>query len=732
MTSFITKLRQSDGAGGKSPSVVVRVGGPASGYATLFVTEDVAYYGYSREDFVSKKTRWLDIISHEDHKTLIDALDEHARQRIDKFSVLHRVVRPDNTRVWVTSTIIASRDAQGEVQYYDCLMRDQNKVQSDMDKMDDYARQNDLLGEILHAIHETNFGSVLQVVASKTGTYLGVGHVVLFERVRGSGEGKVFCEWRNAAASVVGHRHRELAQEPQIAVLDDAQYARGRSPTIVHFGDAFPDFLSGFARAGVVAAAVFPVYVRDDLWGWLCFNECVQKRRWSTDTIAFLANVVRLVSTVLDRKHSESRIKTMALTDPLTGLGNRYRLEDSLIAVMKEVQHNGQQGYMFHIDMDDFKVINDGYGHDYGDMILKGFATFLLENLGHHSEIFRLGGDEFAILTQSPSPQDIIQVLLDRAQLPWVVLGKSFYCTLSIGVVRFPDGEMSVKEVVRNADIAMYQAKKAGKNNHTFYNPAQDNDSIERAEMERQMREAIENNFSGLSVFYQPQTNSKGEVIGAEALLRWTLPDGSQLLPLQFIPLAEYLGLIIPIGEFVLHESVRVCRKVNEVHPDFWISINVSVRQLQQQDFLERVLSIVEETDVNASNIVLEITESMVMNDITRVKALAEEFRQHGIRISMDDFGSGYSSLGNMRELPIDIVKIDKVFIHDVATDAYAESFIRLIVELVHSMGRKVCIEGVETAEQLEYCRKYNADYVQGFHLHLPVPLEEFKKVVRL
>ncbi|WAW09394.1 bifunctional diguanylate cyclase/phosphodiesterase [Oxalobacter vibrioformis] len=415
----------------------------------------------------------------------------------------------------------------------------------------------------------------------------------------------------------------------------------------------------------------------------------------------------------------------MALTDQLTGLGNRHHLEACLTQALEDTRQSGQVSYLLFIDMDDFKIINDGYGHDYGDVILKDFASFLKSDFGSMANVFRFGGDEFVIL-MSPEHTDsiyaVINSLLARAQLPWHVINKSFYCTLSIGVVHFPEDDANSKDIIKHADIAMYQAKRMGKNNYAFYSSTRDNDSIARAEIEKEMREAIDNGFRGFSVVYQPLTEATGNIIGAEALLRWILSTGQTISPAQFIPLAEYLGLIVPVGEFVLREATTFCREINATRPDFYASINISIRQFQQQDFLERVLLILEETGVSPSNIIFEITEGMVMHDIQRVKHLSDELRQHGIRIAMDDFGVGYSSLGNMRELSIDIVKIDRTFIRDVSTDSYSKSFIRLITDLVHSMGKMVCIEGVETTEQLDYCRECGADCMQGFLIYKPVP----------
>lgn len=718
----------------RSSSVAIRITGPEKGFSTLFVTENISSYGYSKEDFVSGKVTWIDIVHPDDYHIIIEMLKKNDEDHLDEFSMVYRIKKADGSALWITDTTIVARDEAGKVHHYDCMMRDYTETKSNIDKLEDNVRQKAVLNDILQGMHDTDLNKAFQAILDRSGQYLDISRIILFENSRNHAQCRAIYEWCHHG--ITGKMAKDayiLSYENHMRHLPRRLMESGA--VVVNYGKVPREFRKRFDAENIMASAMFPVYTQDELFGFICFDECVKKRRWDDDTLGFLENIAKLISTALIRRRNEKLIHNMALTDQLTGLHNRYYLEKRLNDAVANARKIEQSGYVLFIDMDDFKIINDGYGHDYGDVILKAFATFLVENYQNKSEIFRFGGDEFVILLHpenAGSVQMVINGLLARAQMPWNVLGKSFYCTLSIGVVAFPEDNMDSKDIIKNADIAMYQAKKSGKNNYAFYNASQDNDSIERAEIEKEMRESIDNSFRGFSVFYQPQTDNKGVVIGAEALLRWTLSDGTQMRPLQFIPLAEYLGLIVPVGEFVLRESAQICREINEIHPEFWVSINVSIRQFQQQDFLERVLLTMHETGVNPANIVFEITEGMAMYDMIRMKSLSEEFRQHGIRISMDDFGTGYSSLGNMRELPIDIVKIDRTFIRDIATDAYSKSFIRLIIDLVHSMGRKVCIEGVETAEQLIYCQECNADYVQGFHLHAPVPLEEFKKIINI
>ncbi|MDR0934268.1 MAG: EAL domain-containing protein [Burkholderiaceae bacterium] len=716
----------------RSPSIALRVAGPDKGYATLFVSGNVSAYGYSKDDFLSWKLNWMDIVYPDDRESVAEVLRQYDKDRTDQFSILYRIIRADNSFLWVTDTSRAKRDLDGKILYYDTVIRDYTETKSNIKKIEDDLRQNTALNDILQKMYDADPDKALQAILDGAGAYLDVSRVTLFECNSGHTRSTIMHEWCNTGISPI-KEDVFLSYENDLPGVASTLMESGL--LLVNNGENPGGMKKRFETEEIKALAMFAVCVQDVPFGFICFDECVKKRQWDSGTVTFLRNIAKLVSATLLRKRNDMVVGNMVLTDRLTGLHNRYDLERHLNKAISEAKENGQASYILFIDIDDFKIINDSCGHDYGDAILRSFASFLLDSFGRESEVFRFGGAEFVILLHpeyAESVHRVIEKLLGRVQLPWNVMDKSFYCSLSIGVVAFPEDYQDSKDIIKHADIAMYQAKRSGKNSYAFYNSAQDNDFVRHAELEKEMLESIDNNFSGFSVFYQPQTDSSGVVVGAEALLRWTLPDGSSVPPVQFIPLAEYLGLIVQVGEFVLRESTQVCRHVNETNPSFWVSINISVRQFQQQDFLERVMTIMKETGVNPANIIFEITENMVIYDMGRMKALSEEFREHGIQISMSDFGAGDSSLGNMRELPIDIVKIDRTVIQGISTNAYSKSFIRLMVDLVHSMGKKVCIEGVETAEQLRYCQECHADYVQGFHLQMPMPLADFEKIVQL
>ena len=715
----------------RSPSIAIRIAGVNKTWDTLFITKNISAYGYTHNDFTSGKLKWIDVVHPDDRDDLAELLGSFAELGNDKYSTIYRILKADGTPIWIADTSQVFRDGNGNILYSDCIITDYSETKNHMERIGENYRQQAVLNDILQGLHDSDLDKALQIILDRTGDYLDISRVLLFQNAPDNASARAIHEWCNTGVpSMLEQGEYIINFRDDIPDIEESLKAGG--VRIINAGEIPPGSAAHFENEGVLAAAVFAVDIQDEPFGFICFEEC-SPRQWSRDIIRFLDNVSRLVAPVIFRRRNEQLIQMMATTDQLTGLNNRYHLETRLREAIAEARTTGQSGFVLFIDMDDFKIINDAYGHDYGDAILREVAAFLKDHFGDGNDIFRFGGDEFVILLRPSRVKNIYDImggLLQRAQMPWTVLDRTFYCTLSIGVVRYPESYGDGREIIKNADIAMYQAKKMGKNNYVFYTSTLDNDSVARAEMENAMREAIDNDFEGFEVYYQPLVDLDKKVIGAEALLRWTMPNGRRLAPTQFIPLAEYLGLILPIGEFVMRSAAHCCREINKTYPDFFVSINVSIRQFKQPEFLERTLTLLDRTGVKKKNITLEITEGMAVHDMQRMKMVSGELRKHGIRISMDDFGTGYSSLGNMRELPIDVVKIDRSFIHDVTTDSYSKSFIRFITDLVHSMGREVCIEGVETAGQMRYCRECGANYVQGYHLWRPMPEDEFIEVV--
>ena len=731
MGTSIDMLRIAEEIIERSPSIALRATRKSAQWSTSFITRNISIYGYDSNDFLSGKLNWIDIVHPDDKDDLVNLINGFEEMGNDQYNIIYRIVRADGGHVWISDNSHVIRDADGVLQHTDCIISDYTETKEHLERIGENLRMQAVLNEILQGLHNSDLDEAIHIILEKSGAFLDIGRVILFQNTPGDQSSRAIHEWCNKGVPSLieqGDYSIHYANDLPGISSDLLQYGS----RIVNYGEIPPACAVTFENDGVTAAALYAINIQDEPFGFLTFQECGKERRWTRDVVRFLDNVSRLIAPVIFRQRNEHLIQALAMTDQLTGLNNRHHLEIRLGRSIAKAREMGRSGYLMFIDMDDFKIINDAYGHDYGDAILREVSAFLKTHFTDIDNIFRFGGDEFVILLEPGSNHDIygiISGLLQRAQLPWSVIDRAFYCTLSIGVVRFPEGQEDSREIIKNADIAMYQAKKMGKNNYVFYTSTLDNDSVARAEMETAMRASIENGFEGFEVHYQPLVDTDRKVIGAEALVRWTIA-GKRLSPVQFVPLAEYLGLIIPIGEFVLRSAVQTCNRINEIDPEFFVSVNVSIRQFKQLEFMERIIPILEEEGIAFDNVMLEITEGMAIHDMQRMKMLAAALRSKGIRVAMDDFGTGYSSLGNMRDLPMDVVKIDRAFIHDVTTDNYSKSFIRFITDLVHSMGRKVCIEGVETAGQFRYCRECGADYVQGFHLWRPMPAMELLEVM--
>ena len=305
-----------------------------------------------------------------------------------------------------------------------------------------------------------------------------------------------------------------------------------------------------------------------------------------------------------------------------------------------------------------------------------------------------------------------------------------YYCTMSMGIVIFPELGESVVDLVKKADIAMYEAKKSGKNRVARYSDDINTISGRRLDMERNMRDATTDGYEEFEVYYQPIIDITGEIkcSGAEALIRWNSSKLGFIAPSEFIPLAEYLGLINPIGNFVLREACTQCKKWNDLGKDYKVNVNLSVVQLLQPDIVTVVKQTLEETGLNPAHLTLEVTESLAINDMERMKLILAGIKELGVKLALDDFGTGYSSLNHIREIPFDVIKVDQSFVKDLAVDAYAKSFVKMVAELAEAIGVNVCVEGIESIEQYDVLQGMNIKYIQGYYFDKPLTREKFEE----
>ena len=438
---------------------------------------------------------------------------------------------------------------------------------------------------------------------------------------------------------------------------------------------------------------------------------------------------------VTEKKLYQQKIEKQANNDFLTGLYNRMRCEQDLEGHLQRARESGEPGAVLYIDLDDFKHINDGLGMQYGDVLLKAISKSLREIPKVDKNCYRMGGDEFIILIAGDAYQscdDICKEIREIFMKPWYLKGGEYYCTMSMGIAKYPKDGDTVEELIQKADAALFEAKRTGKNRICTYCHDVEGGSYHRLDMEKNMRNATKNSCEEFEVYYQPimDMNKPGHpCCGAEALVRWNSKSMGFLSPDDFIPLAEYLGLINPIGDYVLSTAAKCCKSWNDLgHPEYKVNVNLSVMQLLQVDIVERIENVLKETRVNPANLTLEVTESLAINDMERMKAILGQIKALGVRVALDDFGTGFSSLNHIREMPIDVIKIDRCFIENIPGDSYAGTFVNMVAELAGTVGMQVCVEGVEYKEQVEELEKMPIRLMQGYYYGKPMPKEEFEK----
>ena len=436
-----------------------------------------------------------------------------------------------------------------------------------------------------------------------------------------------------------------------------------------------------------------------------------------------------------EKKIYQKKLEQQANIDFLTGLYNRMCCEKDLAGYAKRAKEDSGRGALLYLDLDDFKNINEGLGHQYGDMLLKTIAHNLRRIQGIEDSCYRMGGDEFIIIVPPDSfgrLEAVTEKVREIFMRPWMLRDKAYYCTMSMGIVIFPDEGGTVQELIQKADIAMYEAKREGKNRSAVYTDQMGSESFRRLDMEKNMRNAAEKGYQEFEIYFQPIVNirKKGKPCeGAEALVRWNSLELGFLSPTEFIPLAEYLGLINPIGSYVLREACAACKGWNDNgHPNYRVNVNLSVVQLLSEDIVEIIRKALRDSGLKPRNLMLEVTEGLAINDMERMKEILVRIKKLGVKIALDDFGTGYSSLNHIRELPFDVIKVDQGFITNLERDVYEKSFVRMMSELAESIGVSLCVEGVETQGQYDILANMQVNTLQGFYFDKPLSRECFEE----
>ncbi|WZL82014.1 EAL domain-containing protein [Vallitaleaceae bacterium 9-2] len=437
---------------------------------------------------------------------------------------------------------------------------------------------------------------------------------------------------------------------------------------------------------------------------------------------------------VTEQMQNQEKLHQLAFYDQLTGLPNRSMLIERIEQEIQKDTYQEQKIGFLYLDIDDFKQINDTIGHDFGDEFICKIARFLEDEVNENAMVARLGGDEFGIaffrLQDKREVETVAQRLLERIKQPWILQNNEFYVGVSIGITYYPEFGVNASALLQNSDIAMFVVKENGKDGYRIYDPKMHQRTWNYIKMNSQLRTAIENNE--FSLYYQPQVDLKThKVIGVEALIRWNHPQNGFIPPMKFIPFAEETGQIYAIGEWVVNTACAK-RLYWEQHGlgTMKMSINISSKRLAQDDVVDKIKHEIATHKIKGNCIELEITETAIMDNIERAIEVIHELKALGVTIALDDFGTGYSSLTYLQRLPIDVLKVDRMFIKDIMREKEVGHIFKFITQLAHELGLKIVAEGVETKEQLEFLKDNGCDIIQGYYYSKPVPSDAIEKVI--
>jgi diguanylate cyclase (GGDEF)-like protein len=536
--------------------------------------------------------------------------------------------------------------------------------------------------------------------------------------------------WREDA---VGH-----ATLP-VGLASQAGYALDPGAPVVlrdaHTGTRFP-VADLWAQHGVKSGVAVTIHGQEAPFGFLG-ADTASPRTFSTQDIDFLQSVANVLATAIERHRAGDRLAQQALHDPLTGLPNRALVMDRLSQALARAHRRESSLAVFFLDLDRFKVVNDGLGHSAGDELLVAVASRLRSVVRPADTVARLGGDEFVVVSEDvpdgAHAATLARRIADVLNVPVTVAGREVPVTASIGMVLADRDHDTPESLVRDADVAMYRAKERGRARCELFDTTMRDRVTERLETEGALRRALER--EELCVVYQPEFSLRdGSLVGVEALLRWEHPERGLLRPSQFLPLAEDTGLIVPMGTWALAEACRQASAWRDTHGDLGslvVWVNFSARQLMQPDIPDIVADIVQRTLGDPSHLGIEITESVLMDDIDAAGSALRRLKQLGVQLAIDDFGTGFSSLSYLKQFPVGVLKVDRSFVRGLETDADDGAIVRAVIGLAHSLGLVAVAEGVKTAEQLRTLRLWGCDVAQGYHLGEPADALAIDEVLR-
>ena len=439
-------------------------------------------------------------------------------------------------------------------------------------------------------------------------------------------------------------------------------------------------------------------------------------------------------SDITERKATEQRIEYLAYHDALTGLPNRLLVQDRFEQAMAQAERAQHKVALVYLDLDNFKAINDSLGHAAGDELLKEVAQRLRRCVRDSDTISRQGGDEFLLVLRDLPDTEIVSTivikLIERLQAPIQLGEQELSTSASVGVAIGPDDGRDFETLRKKADMAMYRSKESGRNTYHFFDPTMDTEASEHLQLRNGLRRALERNE--FILYFQPQYELlDGRLVGVEALLRWQHPERGLVAPGHFIGVAEESGLIVPLGAWVLREACRQAMDWRKAGlPPVTMSVNLSAIQFRRGDIEQSVLAALAESGLPPAQLELELTESMLIQNVESVVVAVRQLKQHGVQLSIDDFGTGYSSLSYLKRFDIDRLKIDQSFVRDLTSDPDDAAIVRAIIQMAQSLNLQTIAEGVETAEMAQQLRAYGCDQAQGYHYARPMPADQLAQLL--